>query len=279
MLNRYPAARRVVLIALILLAFSAPASAQVARSTVSYPTVAALDTTLLPPRDRVDLARRLMGITDIAPTPTAVATRQVGERQIFTALNASDNTTINVLAMLHVVGEHIYLWVEDGAHVDDGDLQALALDFDTYIYPGVRGLWGSEAIPGVDGDPRIYGLFAHNLGASIAAYFASDHTYPRAVVPVSNEHEMFFFNLDALGNSPQLHGVESVVAHEFQHMIRFNLQVNTDTWLNEGLSEFTQFYLYNDLDSMMLSFLSQPDTQLDDWNTIPGQRAANYGAA
>jgi immune inhibitor A len=178
-----------------------------------------------------------------------------------------------------VVGEHIYLWVEDGAEVDNGDLQALATEFDTNIYAQVRDLWGSEATPGVDGDPRIYGLFLHGLGSSVAAYFASDHTYPREVVPVSNEHEMFFFNLDTFGFGYSVQEVGGIVAHEFQHMIRANLQINSETWLNEGLSEFTQYELYDYIDSSIYSFLAQPGTQLNDWNADPAGRAANYGAA
>lgn len=279
MSRRHSAARLIILIAAIIFLCAAPVAAQVAENSVEYPTVAALDATILPPRDRVDLAERLRGVTHIPPTPASAATRQVGEQQVFNAANSYTDTSFSVLATLRVVGEHIYLWVENGANVSDSDLRALARDFDTTIYPDARGLWGSEANPGVDGDPRIYGLFLHNLGATTAAYFASDHTYPKAVVPVSNEHEMFFFNLDALGSNLQLGGVESIVAHEFQHMIRFNLQINTDTWLNEGLSEFTQYYLYHDLDSAILSFLAQPNTQLDDWNADPGGRAANYGAA
>src|SRR5690606_33593365 len=73
-----------------------------------------------------------------------------------------------------------------------------------------------------------------------AAYFISDHTYPRAAVSTSNEHEMFFFNLDVLGYDFSLAYIESIVAHEFQHMIRSNLQVNEEYWVNEGFSMFTQ---------------------------------------
>lgn len=275
--------RHVLIVALVIVCVTSSSAivAQVAESSADFPTVAALETTVLPPRDRVDLAQRLRGIAAVPPTPVLTPARQVGEQQVFTVVNSSTNTTFSVTATLRVVGEHIYLWVEnsDSVGISDFDLQMLANDFDTTIYPGVRSLWGSEANPGVDGDPHIYGLFAHNLGASTAAYFASDHTYPRAVVPVSNEHEMFFFNLDALGASLPLRSTESIVAHEFQHMIRANVQINMETWLNEGLSEFTQYYLYDELDSTIVSFLTQPNTQLDSWNAHPGERAANYGAA
>lgn len=281
MLKPPSAARSVVLLAAFVFLCAMPAAAQTAFTTADYPTVAALTAAVVPVRDRVELAERLRGVNpaDIPPTPAAAPLHAVGEQETFTAINSGDNTMLSIPATLRVVGQHIYLWVEAGANLSDADLQALADDFDTSIYPNVRGLWGDEASPGVDGDPRIYGLFAHGLGASVAAYFASDHTYPKAVVPFSNQHEMFFFNLDVFGATFPRMTVDSIVAHEFQHMIRFNLQVNADTWLNEGLSTFTQYYLYHDLDSSVLSFLSHPNTQLDDWNAEPGARAVNYGAA
>jgi len=269
--------RALVILAVLLLLTVAPIAAQDSQPLSEYPTVAALETAVIPPRDRIELAERLRGISVTPATPVVTAARQVGERQVFTAANDSEVFTIP--ATLRVVGEHIYLWVEDGARVDDASLQALAYEFDTVIYPQVRALWGSESAPGIDGDPRIYGLFAHGLGAAVGAYFASDNTYPREVAPASNQHEMFFFNLDTLGESFFLPIVSSIVAHEFQHMIRANLQINPETWLNEGLSVFTQYELYGTLDSSVLTFLNQPGTQLNDWNADPMLRAPNYGAA
>lgn len=271
--------RRFLCMASSALLLSFPAAAQDAPNTSKYPTMDVLEETIIPPRDRVELAQRLRGVTDIPPTPEAAMTREVGEQQTFTAANSNNNTTFEVLANLEVVGEHIYLWVEDGAQVNRDDLQALADEFDNYIYDQTRALWGSEASPGVDGDPRIYGLFLHGLGASVAAYYASDHTYPREVVPVSNEHEMFFFNLDTFGFGYSVQDVGDIVAHEFQHMIRANLQMNSETWLNEGLSEFTQYALYDYVEPSIYSFLAEPGTQLNTWNAEPGGRAANYGAA
>ncbi|MCK6578817.1 MAG: immune inhibitor A [Anaerolineae bacterium] len=247
--------------------------------TGGYPTVTALAEAIIPARDRVDLAMRLRGLTAIPDAPMTAPILRVGDQQTFTATDTSARGRIYIQATLRALGAHIALWIEDGGGVSDADLQALAARFDDRIYPDTRALWGSEAIPGVDGDPRVHGLFARSLGATTAAYFASDHTVPRAVYPQSNMREMFFFNLDALGGEFPLDLIESVVAHEFQHMIRQNLQANEDTWLNEGMSQFTQFLLYNDLDNSVIHFLAQPHTQLTDWNAEPALRAANYGAA
>jgi len=254
------------------------ARAQEAQAPAQYPTLAALEQTIVPQADPLALARRLRGVSDIPPPPVDPPVREVGEQQLFWVTNDTENRTYPISATLRVVGEHIYLWLEDGTPVSDADLQALADAFDHTIYDAVRGLWGSEPSPGVDGDPRLYGLFARNLGAGLAAYFLSRHIYPAAVYPNSNQHEMFFFNLDGIGTTNIANPyVESVLAHEFQHMIRANIQDNDALWLNEGFSTFTQWVLFNDAGAL-LSFLSAPQTQLNTWAEAE-PRAPHYGAA
>ena len=268
-----------LLICLLLLCLAVPLSAQPNLSAAEYPTLVALETAVIPPRDRVELAQRLLGVSDIPAPPTSAPERQLGEQEVFFVTNSAQGSTFQITATLQAVGEHIYLWVENGASFSEDNLQALADAFDERVYPNVRVLWGSEASPGVDGDPRIYGLFASGMGASSVAYFSSDHTYPPEAVPTSNGHEIFLFNLNALGGEAALPSVESVLAHEFQHMIRNNLHNNLDLWMNEGLSEFTQAYLYNDIGGAALSFLARPDTQLNSWAEAQNDRIFNYGAS
>lgn len=246
----------------------------------AFPTVTALHSAVIPVRDRTDLARRFLGVVDVAPPPTSAPLRTPGETESFWIMNPSQNRNFQVNATLQAVGEHIYLWVEEGVSVDSAELNALAAAFDQRIYPNVRALWGSEAIPGIDGDPRVYGLFAHNVGPGVAAYFASEHINPVEVVSTSNEHEMFFFNLDALGTlNIDRSDVEGIVAHEFQHMIRRNVDDNEDTWLDEGFSEFTAVHFgYTYSVGAALSFLSVPGTQLNTWSESQ-PRTPHYGAA
>ncbi len=262
-----------VLLAVLLVA---PASAK--QTEVEYPTLAALEAAIVPLADPVELAQRLRGVREIPKPPEDAPVRKVGSRQLFWVINASENVEFQVQAVLRVVGEHIYLWLEEGAPVSDSDLQALADAFDTRIYDEVRALWGSEAMPGIDGDVRVHGLFAYGMGASTLAYFASRHVYPNEVYATSNEHEMFFFNLGATGvsnlDTPQM---ESTIAHEFQHMIRSNIQDNDALWLNEGFSTFTELALFGNY-SFALHFLNSPDTQVNTWSE-DGPRLPHYGAA
>jgi len=274
--------KKTPLMALILLAVAigtvVTTAAQINTSPGDYPTLTALQAAVVPPRNQVSLAQRLLGVGTIPPPPTSASTRQVGDQETFTALNSDTNDVFAFPATLRVVGQHIYLWVENGQQVDNGTLQELANAFDDHIYDNVRALWGDEASPGIDGDPHIYGVFAANLGINVGAYFYSDSSFPRQVVPTSNEHEMFYFNLDGISLN-NLYSLESVVAHEFQHMIRSNHQINDDTWVNEGLSEFTQLFLYGDNAEDATYFLEAPNTQLNNWAEDSYNRIQNYGAA
>jgi hypothetical protein len=256
-----------------------PVVAQDAPAPADFPTVAALAEAQLPPRDRVDLAIRLAGAPPLTTaTPAPARPLKVGDRASFVVSNSDDNLTFALTATLAAVGEHIMMWVDDAADVPGPLLADLVRGFDERVYPGARALWGSEDKPGVDGDSRIYALFASGIGNTAAAYFASDNTYPPAYVPTSNGHEMFIFNADALSFYDAI-TIESVMAHEFQHMIRENLQSNEELWLNEGFSEFTQLYLYHEPPYWVEGFLSFPDTQLNAWAEQAELRGYNYGAA
>lgn len=244
-----------------------------------YPTLTALREVSIPPRDRVVLARQLLGITEIQPPPSSPVLYQIGDRKSFTVSDSTADQITIIEAELAAIGQHILIWVDTRAVYNAVELAALAESFDTFIYPKMGGLWGSEDNPGIDGDSRVYAVFAYGVGASVAAYVSSDHTYPSEVVSTSNEHEMFIYNLSAYESDLNSLSVQSTTAHEFQHMIRENLHANPDTWVNEGLSVFTEIYLgYPDSDSIVGTYLAVPFIQLNTW-ADEGPRAPHYGAA
>lgn len=243
-------------------------------------TAAAIAAAPLPIRDRVELAERLRGVPEsaIEPTPAAPPALQLGDRRTFSA-TGDEQGTFTITAELRGLGRHLQVWVEESEIPDYNDtITQLIKEFDDNIYPNVRGLWGEEPSPGIDGDERVVALFARGLGDSVAAYFASDNVYPRAVVPTSNEAEMFFFNLDAVYDY-SLTTISSVFAHEFQHMIRHQVQLNEETWINEGFSTFTENYFYDTVDYTVYEFMNAPYTQLNSWAEEGYLRGANYGAA
>ena len=103
------------------------------------------------------------------------------------------NTNTPVEAELIATGEHIAIWVDTRATADPARAETLAREFDTVIYSKMRALWGSERTPGIDADPRVVALFTYGVGDSIAAYYASEHSLPRGIVPDSNEAEMMIY--------------------------------------------------------------------------------------
>jgi hypothetical protein len=244
-----------------------------------HDTATELAEAVVPARDRIDLARRLLGVTDIVPPPASPPQWNLGDTQTFWVTNEYENRAFQINASLRSVGQNVLMWVEEGVYIDPATLDQLAAIFDEDIYAPMHELWGSENSPGIDGDPRVYGLFAYGQGPGVAAYFASEHIYPIEAVSTSNEHEMFFFNLDTLGNAFPAEAVAGVVAHEFQHMIQEHLDTNESIWLNEGFSKFSEIYVGYPFGSVgtAVSFLALPETQLNDWpeeeSTIP-----HYGA-
>jgi len=254
-------------------------TAQVARppvESVPVDTLQTLNESVLPARDLPKLACQFQGVCDIARTLPS-GPFQLGEKQNFSAFNVDENRNFSVAATLQAVTDHAYFWVEDGVSFSAHDLNSLAQAFETKIYPTDREFFGSEWSPGVDEDPHVYILFARGLGSSIAGFFSSADEFPPQVHEYSNAHEMFFFNAD--GMQLRRSFTYGVLAHEFQHMIHWNQDVNEETWLNEGLSELAAFINGYDLGGYDYSFITNTDLQLNEWphdyneDTIP-----HYGA-
>jgi hypothetical protein len=245
-----------------------------------YPTLTALTEAEIPPRDRYRLGRELLNI-DVDPAAGAASGPfERSARRAFYVSDWSETQTLQVEAELRGLGTSIYVWVDVNASIDDASIEHLVTAFDERIYPKVRALWGSEASPGIDRDPRIHALFTAQIGPGLLGYFSSDNTFPPELVPTSNAHEMFFLNASALSGLGSVQDVESTLAHEFQHMIRHNLQTNSDTWLNEGFSMFTQVYMgYTDSQFYANEFAALPYTQFNTWATNADSSLPYYGAS
>ena len=192
-----------------------------------------LGDTIVPINDLYDLARRLEGKTGIPVTLESPApVYQLGSQEELWVSDSDTNNYFPVQANLKYITDHAYFWVEDGVRFREDELASLAETFENEIYPTNREFFGSEWIPGVDGDPHIYILYARNVGAGIAGYFSSNNSYNPQIQQYSNGHEMFVFNADNTSLDEEF--TYGVLAHEFQHMIHWYRDRNEATWLNEG---------------------------------------------
>jgi hypothetical protein len=135
-----------------------------------------------------------------------------------------------------------------------------------------------EPTPGVDGDPRLTVL--NTLVPGVGGYFSAADGVVKAVNQFSNEREMFVINItNSSFGSP---GYASTLAHEFQHMIEWNIARRSPTWFNEGMSTLAQDlngYIENGLP---IAYLANPDLQLTTFSQGAANRAvfaAHYGAS
>ena len=245
---------------------------------VSSETLDTLTNTLVPINDLLDLAARFKGITDIPiTTDLPVTPYEVGDRKSFWIANQDTSENSSIEAKLEYRTEHMYFWIEDGVEFDQKDLAELSETFESQIYPTNRDFFGSEWSPGVDGDPRLFILYAQDLGFSIAGYFSSADEYLPQAHEYSNAVELFLLNSDNIGlEEPFTYGV---LAHEFQHMIHWYQDRNEDSWLNEGFSELAALlngYYESGFD---WAYMRDPDIQLNDWPNDPNKTIPHYGSS
>jgi immune inhibitor A len=180
-----------------------------------------------------------------------------------------------VEADLQYITPHSYWWVQKDFNVKAQSLKLSAEQFEENTYPTNRAFFGSEWSPGVDNDERVH-IFMGDV-PGVAGYYSASNEYSRLAEPYSNQREMFFINLNAI--NPGNEYFDSVLAHEFQHMIHWHQDRNEDTWVNEGLSELATYLNGFGGSGFSGTFIAAPDTQLNSWADSPNQSLAHYGGS
>ena len=275
-----PAALLLVAIIVIAACDANPQPAPPSAGAIADDMTAALAAKPLPVADLFDLTRRLKG-QDGSPAAAFQAARQaplnepVGTIVSFWTYDFDAKKNVKVNATLRVLGEHAKWWVADGVTVDPAALQTTAGVFDARIYPTDRAAYGSEWSPGIDADARIDVLIARIPGRA-AGYFSSADEYPLWVNAFSAEREMIYVN--SMSARLATDNLYSVLAHEFCHMIQFNKRARSIVWFNEGQAQLCE--RLNTVPSQFeVSFLRQPDTQLDDWPDLDDTAILHYGGS
>ncbi len=231
----------------------------------------------IPLRDDLELARLYRGWDGtLEAAPAKLEPLQVGTIQQLNILNRDAITISPITAELLAVGEHAYFWFDTGPgsfRPAEGALVKITATFDQ-IYEQSVAIFGSENIPGVDGDPRLHIVNASPLAlcdvtldtadqCGLAGYFSADDRVPVSVDPDSNAREMFVMNVDYFGSDFYL----NVLTHELRHMIEDNYDHGDADWEAEGsamLAEDLLGYPGNGITRANI-FLSDPDRQLNSW--------------
>jgi hypothetical protein len=197
--------------------------------------------------------------------------------KIFFVQNESGTVFGTVATTLRAAGTYSNVWVADENYDNDNSekndiyknkdnkittaqAQALADKFDI-IYQKETPVFGFEkggglfngisyyGDGGVDGDPKIqilvYDIFDDHYPAQqggVLGYFWAGDEFPNSYnIPNSNKAEMFYIDAHFTDLMPD--AIYSTLAHEFQHMINFNVKYLSSsspkpiaTWYNEMLS-------------------------------------------
>lgn len=228
---------------------------------ISRETIETLNQAQVPENDPYELACRLQAVCNVPETVQGKA-YQLGDKENFWLLNSDNVEYTQIDATLLYVTPHSYFWAEDGSEVNEADMKALMDTFENEIYPTTREFFGSEANPGVDGDPHIFVLYAGNLGTNIGGYFSSSDGFNPLVNEHSNAHELYVMTSRQPLGDPYAYGT---LAHEFVHMIQEAFDRNEETWINEGFADVGSFLNGYHSGGSEVFYVQNPDLQLNTW--------------
>jgi hypothetical protein len=244
----------------------------------AYDELDRLANTVTGNNDAREIAERLKGIDNIPDVITeSAAPLEVGAQSNFWVIDGDTDENFEIEATMEYATDHLYFWVENGVKFNQDELEELADTFENKIYPTDREFFGSEWTPGIDGDQHIYILYSRGLGSTTAGYFSSNDSVHPLAAPYSNGHEMFLINADAVMLREEY--IYGTLAHEFQHMIHWNLDANEESWMNEGFSELASLLNGYDPGGFDTLYFMDTDVQLNEWPNDPNKTSVHYGSS
>lgn len=214
---------------------------------------------VVPDRDRYELALRFNNLDASVPARPAPRRYAVGDTDIFFVNNSDQQTTLEVEAELVYISGDVHAWVEVDAGYDQQALEAAIDEFALLAVPAALDLF---AAPDFDIE-TFHVLHTTQIRSGVAGYYFSPSEYSREVVPTSNEKSMFFINLN--NTRPQNSHYNSVLAHEFQHLVHWHQDQNETTWMNEGFSELSARVGGYGPSDFIPEFTRSPGSQLTAW--------------
>lgn len=144
--------------------------------------------------------------------------------------------------------DNVYIYVDKSISAPSSTLiSEVRLRFEEGIRPKVRDVFGNEPDVGPDGETRLTILLTDSMASGIAGIFYGADLFANdpgdAQLKESNGKKVFYLRY-SLASAITRYGT---MAHEFQHMVNFwQKRINAgqgvfeETWLNEGLSKYSE---------------------------------------
>ena len=214
--------------------------------------------------------------------PSRAAAYKVGDEREFYAIDLRSDAQYSLKASVRAVSDKAYIFVETGRPAASSKIKPLLDSFDG-IYNAITEQFGPPP-DSIDGDPRIYLLIldvvdgAQANGTRMLGYFSPINQYRNSQLSRwtdrrSNEVEMLYIDYISLDLGAD--GAESVVAHEFTHLVQWARDPEESIWVNEGIAVYAEAMLGYEVNSRISAFEEKPDTPLLDWS----DSLEDYGAA
>jgi hypothetical protein len=187
------------------------------------------------------------------------------ERRNFSALNAVNNASYSLQAVHLAENDVCIVYGDYSAKVSLPTAEEIAREYAERIAPSITGVFGNYypankkliilLLDIIDG-------YSKQDGTYVAGYSSLKDTFPKHLVPNSNEEPMLYIDIDP--GKPGDDNFYPTIAHELQHLINFSSRyrgkeselesvsdlnefiasVQQDDWVDEGLSSAAE-YIYS----------------------------------
>ncbi|MSQ14931.1 MAG: hypothetical protein EXR50_03605 [Dehalococcoidia bacterium] len=224
-----------------------------------------------PNLDLIGASQRLRGVApSTTPAGLPAVSPQIGSSEEFWIIEIEPVRRFSVNAVLKDITPHALWYSDSSIQVSDEAIRASAQEFESTIYPLLTSTLGFQ-----DKDvPMLTILNSSFRGAS--GYFSSRDMYPTSVYPFSNQRPMLYIHAGAL--RPGTRGYNSVVSHEFQHYLHWLADPNEESWINEGMSVWTE-ELSGFKPGIDRALSQNADIQLTFWDADPSSSTPHYASA
>ena len=208
-------------------------------------------------------------LPDLKRNPVQAEEENVGDTKGFYIIDSFVGGSYDYVlesATMLAKGDNCYVYVLDDVITSQGESSATTIannwknEFENKIYPNDILYFGSPdgTLGDIDGDSHVTVLLAF-LDGGVAGYFDMRN---EIVYQYSNQREMVYVDYST---------TYGVLAHEFQHLIHYNYDVNERWWVDEGCAEFAKYLsgydMYNNLTAFARDFFAHyPDDSLLYWN-------------
>ena len=213
----------------------------------------------------------------VSPRPK----NKVGDQRTFWTydLSVMPPKWIQVPATCRGVGMFCYVFVADDqweVNMDQADVSEVLYRFNAST-PGTpeKGIFRMDVDlfgpppDEIDEDPRIY-IFYSALGSYGGSIFdgyfdpLNELTEEEARLQGGHSNEVEMFYMSCYPVDPTAPSTLSVLAHEFEHMIHWNMDRNESSWVDEGCAELAMFFY--GVPDPITGFPNDPDNSLVVWD-------------